>query len=551
MKKAAKLLAILLALGMILSLGACGFTNQMSPGALFGVESIQPSDYDSPTAYYQAVELANLVTKLQNVVIPEAGNQASTEGEFLLALDQSLIDPYLINMVTSEVGFDLSWFRSVGLGFLVGTDGDLAQENLTLRVNGNDIVHLETIMDRSSFTEYVAVPELNSAFIALNLLDLISQNTSIDRETLVDLLSGKIITPENITNLLSRYLPIIVNDIDKIEVAEGTVEAGGIESACYIATVTIDGETVLRLYKDVMTTALYDQELETVVYYIYRLTNNYYGTQESFHADYQARINDMLSDAEDADPEDVDGALIMDVFVDDAGKVLGRSLKVISEDELSALFSYVTAYDGNTMGVDATIGSYNKYSYTYEGETRGWEYQTVVSLSGSGEYNPADGSFLGDYLLSLYKLDDYNGDRDEQTLNLFDVNVNGNLTETGFLGEVVFTPTEDLMNLLLNSLRGAPQPLVNLLKSLTLAFVNRSGDGFLDCACILRSNGQDLLSLGLTANAAEPFPISVPTNVTDVDTWSGSIGMASLNVILNNLVAAGVPTEVLNAIMGG
>ena len=47
MKKAAKLLAILLALGMILSLGACGFTNQMSPGALFGVESIQPSAVSS------------------------------------------------------------------------------------------------------------------------------------------------------------------------------------------------------------------------------------------------------------------------------------------------------------------------------------------------------------------------------------------------------------------------------------------------------------------------------------------------------------------------
>ncbi len=553
MKNTVKLLAILLALGMLLSLGACGFTAGAELDALLGSEPIQPGDFTSPLEYYRAVETrhAQKLLTLAMLNAQAASDKSFAQGELLLAVDQSVLDPYLLSMLTQAVGMDLSWFRSVSLGFLMGKDGDLAQENLTARVNGTDIATLEAVIDRANLFEYFTVPELSPTAVFLDPLQQSAEHSSLSRDELKAILSGELLTPEDAIDLIVRYYGVVMSSLEKVEAAEGTVSAGGIETAGSLVKVTIDGETMLKIAKAALGTARYDQKLEKLIFLGYRLSDEYSGDEAGFHADYDAQIQQYLENLENKDPADIDGAIVMTVFVDSTGEILGRSFEIISEDEPVAHFSYAAVLDGNTVGVEAGFDVHNTGSYTYNDTTNSWEEQVSVSFNGTADYAPLTGSITGNFLLSLYTLDDFNGDRDELAMDLFTLNLDGTLNETGFLGEAVLTPCDDLMNMLLEELDTAPQPVVDLVKSLTLAFVSRGENGVSDCALILRTNGKDLLSLGLTASEAAPFAITVPTDTVEPTVWAQSIGPASLNAILNNLIAAGVPTEVINAMTSG
>ena len=545
MKKTGRLLAILLALGMLLSLGACGFST----------EPVQQEDYDSPLEYYRAVETRNaqdLMAVGQLLALTKSSqSQSFSQGELLLALDQSVLDPYVLSLLNQAVGMDMSWLRSLGIGFLAGQDGDLAQENLTLRVNGTDIANLETVIDKANLFEYFTVPEISSTSLGLDLADLFTSRTSLTPDELKALFSGEFLTPEDAIELLARYYGVVLSNVEQVELSSGsTVNVGGVEAPCTVATVTIDGEAMLKIAKSVLATARYDQKLEKLIFLGYRLTNNYYGDETRFHADYDNRIQQLINDLDDTDPADIDGTLIMHVAIDDNGNILGRGIEVISEGETVGRFSYMAVSDGTNIGIGAGFSVVSSGTGYYSDPPYSWRDETTMTFEGSASYSPVTGSVTGNFLVSMYNNSDYNGQVDELAMDLFTLDLNASIDENGLQGEVLLTPCDDLMNKLLEELDDAPQPIVDLVKSLTLAFVIHGENGAADCAWILRSNGSDLLSLSLTTSQAEPFAITVPADVADPDAWINSLGVASLNPIIVNLQNAGVPDELINALFG-
>ena len=116
--------------------------------------------------------------------------------------------------------------------------------------------------------------------------------------------------------------------------------------------------------------------------------------------------------------------------------------------------------------------------------------------------------------------------------------------------DLELVPTSQLLDKICEELYDAPEPVVKLVRSLTLFLSNRSSQTTLDSVCVLRSNGNDLLTLRMTGGAAEPFAITPPTGTVDVNTWINSLGPVSLNNLINKLMEAGVPSSLLNRIMG-
>jgi hypothetical protein len=110
------MLAILLSLMMLLSLSACG-EKPADPlvRELLGDETmaIIQKDYPSPLEYYRAVEqrrAAELMSigDLARFTAPFEGGFA--QADVLLSLDQSALSQDLLDRVTEQLGFDLSWF---------------------------------------------------------------------------------------------------------------------------------------------------------------------------------------------------------------------------------------------------------------------------------------------------------------------------------------------------------------------------------------------------------------------------------------------------------
>ena len=86
--------------------------------------------------------------------------------------------------------------------------------------------------------------------------------------------------------------------------------------------------------------------------------------------------------------------------------------------------------------------------------------------------------------------------------------------------------------------------------SLTLFVSNNSAPGKLDLRYSIRTEGKDLLTVSATGSAAEPFAITVPEDTVDPSTWTSSLGYSAILDIINKLMEAGMPSSILNGIMG-
>ena len=95
-----------------------------------------------------------------------------------------------------------------------------------------------------------------------------------------------------------------------------------------------------------------------------------------------------------------------------------------------------------------------------------------------------------------------------------------------------------------------PPVVLDLVRSPTLFVSNRSTQEKLDLSCVLRSGGKDLLTLTVLGESQEPFAITAPAESVDLDTWTGSLGFATISAILNKLMEAGVPSSLINGLMG-
>ena len=553
MKNWTRLLAILLMLGMLLSLAACGGKSAdkvVRELVNEDADAILLKNFASPLDYYKAVEQRR-ADELMGLVNGSAVLQDAQNGveffrtEFLTLLDQSVLDQELLDDLTRAAGMDLSWIKSFGLIVTSGRDGNLGQSSAALRLNDTDIIHMDMVMDSAAMTAYVSVPELSDSAFFMDMAEMLSSSGGFSTEEVVELFSGAGANDAGVyLEIINRYFGIVLDNITKVEVSEGSVSAGGISCECNIAKVTIEAEDVRRIGNAVLDAAAQDQDVEDLAYRILKSAGEYSGSRDNFHAYFLNLLDSAREDLEDVDDS---GYILMTVYIDEKGEILGRCIQGISDEGDKALrLSYITARDGWKLGLDAEFGVFNKYG---SGENA-WEYQTVVKLSGAGSYSSDSGKLTGDFLATYYELDDYRGQREETNLELFNVKVDATLCKEGLLGEILLTPCEDLINLILDELGDVPDSVVKLLRSLTVAIVNSSTSEKLDCAIILRSSGQDLLTMKMTMSPTEKFEITVPANPVDMDTWTSSIGFGALTTIIGKLNEAGVPSSLFNSLIG-
>ena len=211
-----------------------------------------------------------------------------------------------------------------------------------------------------------------------------------------------------------------------------------------------------------------------------------------------------------------------------------------------ALLSYLTARDGDKIGLDAEVATY----YYVSNNGREWIDEYEAFISGSGTFTE-EGKLNGSFPVRVHIAKDGDEERTVQDLPVFTMNVDGSLSKEGFLGELELVPTAELLDKAVEELgEDIPAPVTSLLHSLSLAFSNNSSQDKLDLRYVLRSNGRDLLTMSLTAAPAEPFAVTIPTETVEPRDWAGSLGIAELNIILNRLMEAGVPSSLINGILG-
>ncbi|MBR3474699.1 MAG: hypothetical protein IKH34_06495 [Oscillospiraceae bacterium] len=554
MKKWTRFLAALLSLLMLLSLAACGASADKVVANLLGknADALRQKDYKTAEDFYRAVELRRakeLVGILTGTANLETFNSEKRmlQNDLTVQLNQDALDSNVLSMLTSMAGVDLSWFKSAGLSFVAGKQNNLGAFNTAVLLNGKSVVSANVVLDNSSSTAYVSVPELTQQSFSVNLADFLHNNLNMPLSTsqLSQLLSGSWIDPMQVTSIFEKYYGIVLDNITKISVTDGTVTANGVSSKCSVAYVTLEGEDILRIAGACVSAAKTDADIEKIVYDFLTLSGQYSDSPSSFHAVYQAELQDVLDEIGRTDPSAVPYSIRMTVYIDAKGEILGRSVEIPRGEERRIVYSFLTAREGSKLGLEAELGLYSKNSYY------NYKNQNVLTISGTGSY-ASSGKLEGDFLVRFSKLNEDDGNRDEFKLELGTLSANGTIERDGFIGELTLTPSTELLNLILQeyNMENAPSFLPDLIRSLTLSFVNKSSGEKTDLSLVLRTKGKDLLSISFIQAPTKVVNVSIPNNVTDLNSWVGSIGIGSLNTILNNLNSAGVPNALLNSLMG-
>ena len=556
MKRWTRMLAILLSVMMLLSLSACG-DKPADPivRALLGEDTnaLVQKDFPSPLEFYRAVEQrrAQELMSIRNLTEYSAALQEGfSRTELLLRLDQSALAQDLRDHITENVGMDLSWFKSLGFGYALGMQEDLRQVDMILRLNDTDLLSLTGVVDPATMDVYASVPLLNEDWLKFNFLELAEQIGA--PADLQEFSAAMSFSPEELNSLVLRYHELVMNNVENVELRDESITAGGIENACSIASVKLEGEDLLRVAKACVDAAAEDPSAEKLVYYVLTIQGTETGSFADFHEAYPQRIREAREKLDATTPEDMDNAaVLMDVFIDPKGEIQGRHLELQSNGETEYLFSYLTARDGDKLGLEAEFRSHVDGSTSYSsGDSHSWSHDNEAAISGSGSLTQ-EGKLSGSFLISTHTVNDWNGNREELDIPVFTANVDGSFGKEGFLGNVELIPTQELLDKACEDLgEDTPAPVLDLVRSLTLFASNRSTQEKLDLLCVLRSGGKDLLTLTVLGESQEPFAITAPAETVDLDTWTGSLGFAAISKIMNKLMEAGVPSSIFNGILG-
>ncbi len=551
MRKWTRILAAFLSLLMLLSLAACGATADSVVKNLLDAKNadiIRQKSYKTPEEFYRAVEMRR-AKEIMGLVDGSANLETLASDALFLQNDltvsfhQDALDRDTMSSLTNLAGTDLSWIRSAGLSFTTGKTDQLDSLGAALRFNGQDIVSANVVLDSLNSLAYVTVPELNSQYFTANLSDTMRSllGARVSSAQVSEALSGSWFAPAQVFGLIEKYYGVALDNITKIQVENGTVSANGVSCKCSVASVKLNGDDLLRIAKACLTSAGGDTELEELVYNFLQVSGNYSDSALSFHRSYQDTLEKASNTLNYANSDWIPYNAEMTVYIDAKGEILGRRLD-LQRGEQHLIFSFLTARDGSKLGVEFEAGS----NYL----TDSVNSQAFIRVIGGGNY-ASSGKLQGTFQVSFYELEAYDGRHDETDMALGTLSADGTIDRDGFIGELVLAPSPELMDQLSEELdlNYAPEPIARLIRSMSLAIVNKSEGDSTSFALSLRTDGKDLLDLSFSSVPVKAFPIEIPDAPVDLNTWTRSLGFASLNAILNNLSAAGVPNALMNSIL--
>lgn len=368
-----RLMRTMVALLVILSMLLCGCV-----GAGDGDGDGEKEEANANTLFgdgdgkLEAQDAVDSVTNIYGALLGAfGGNQPDSCGyemDLVVTLGDALRSQLGSALEQMEMDSDMSWFENVGIGMEMATNGDLVQMAVDAQINGKSIVSAETVVDYLGGMVYIAVPEINSQYIAgevdFSQMQNAMQAGSAAMEEYADLIKD-LPTDKELNSVLTRYLNVVLETMNEPTTGETELTAAGITKTVTATTYSFTRYNVLDIATQVLTTAKTDAELEKVLDAFSKVVNEqgakqaaeqgYVWTDVDLHAQLMEAIDPALEDIQDSkeDVEDLEFAQLV-IYTDGDDPVGG---KLVVSDGYSTM-DYVIIYslkDGKNTALVANI----------------------------------------------------------------------------------------------------------------------------------------------------------------------------------------------------
>lgn len=270
-------------------------------------------------------------------------------------------------MLAAAIGADDGKpFSKMAVDFFMSFKDDVISAEAAATLGKTQLISANGVADLKKGEAYGQIPELTEKYIGINFeeyVEMISEAMEQSDE-FIKVLPDK----KTVESILNRYLNIAVENIGSVSEKKDTIEVGDIEQKCTEIRVRIKEKDLEKIAIAVLEEAKDDKELIKLAAEIAAAAAKLDGAEdvdvEEYEEMFQTQIEMALEEAkgaesgdeedseEDADEDsDSESAIVMNIWVNGKGEVIGRELKF--DDE--TLFVYKMPVKGGKFEFKATL----------------------------------------------------------------------------------------------------------------------------------------------------------------------------------------------------
>lgn len=396
------------------------------------VKNFVKLNLNSPEKYYAWVEKEN--NKEFAKIFEEGNESASANVDISFDLNKESLSSLVGSSLDETLGFTLPSKYEINQKTAI-IDG-CTTVNQKISIDSNELLNCNGYSKDNTY--YYQFPELSSSYISVDLNELLSmmmQDVDAEDEQVANIMSeimsmsasgDEIISNEDLKKLYERYSTILINNVKTVDRSKNvTCEAGGVSCKLTKLSAHIDQGTLYAFAKDAL------KELENDEIVIKLVTENFGITEEEYTSK-MSEVNKMLEKSNFSGGDDI---IIMNVFVDNKGNVVGRTFDLIEDEETIATLGYNFTASGSDCGMSFFVEADDE-RYFIDGNFKksSGKYTGTINVSDKFDIDVtdfrADEFMEGDLTLKLSDLgiDDVKvsfSTQDEKQLINADLNIQG------------------------------------------------------------------------------------------------------------------------------
>ena len=378
-----------LIIGIIVAILAfCGVVVALNFAA---VKNFFSKTFSSTEEYFKSVEtksLDNDVSKFDNAIDTIKSMNPKTNALGLPDKSESKKDITLelsdeiTSYISTAAEADLSFLKKTDLNMVTSSIDDRVSIDMSLSLNGSEPISLQEVVDISDDTVYMTIPDLSEKTLAMKIED--SLGISLSDIYSSGLGPAKIleVLPDGKTaeKILNRYLDIVVNKINMVEMSDKEVKASGLTEDCTVLTAEISEKDAMDIAKKLLETFKEDEEVLGILQKLVVSLPDEEMTIDEMKADLNEEYDALVEEIKEND-FDGDEKLIYTVYANNKGDVVGRHFEF--ED---IAFEYICLEDGDVKAVEivATEGKTEMFKAVISGTEKDSVFNGDIELYVSG-----------------------------------------------------------------------------------------------------------------------------------------------------------------------
>ena len=279
---------------------------------------------------------------------------------------------------------DMTWFQDLTMDMDVSIKDGTEAIDSTILMNGEKICDLNIYQDMSDLTQYIQIPEVSEAYLAIKPADDgddLAQELTQNYVNILTDIQSEMPDAETISTLLNRYGNLVIGNMEEGTAVDETVSVEGIGEDCTVYEGLITETSAMSMLKEILTTAKDDEEIRG----LFDLWSEEGTSSEDQYAQYQAGIDDLLESLESADDESSESTESFSerLWVNSENKIIGREIGIVDGADYEPIFTLKTPSQDGKTALFLEFGADDSH----------------VTFTGTGA--SADGLWNGDYIIAV------------------------------------------------------------------------------------------------------------------------------------------------------